>query len=186
MKFTTKLFAAATAVALIATSASAESWRAWNIHNDGHPNTAAMDKFAELVDAATGGLLGGLGTLVSGAGGAALGRYGVVRYADEIGQLKVRGIPTGGSKLYFGPSRNPNFPFVLLGRGLEHHRLLARRTHAHREILELNNPLLDMVSEDDRRKLGRIFADIRREKELPRRQAELAELVYQYALRADL
>ena len=55
MTFTKSLFAAATAVALIATSASAESWRAWNIHNDGHPNTAAMDKFAELVDAATGG-----------------------------------------------------------------------------------------------------------------------------------
>ena len=36
---------------------AAENWRAWNIHNDGHPNTAAMDKFAELVDAATGGEL---------------------------------------------------------------------------------------------------------------------------------
>ncbi|MGH1575803.1 TRAP transporter substrate-binding protein [Planktotalea sp.] len=55
MTFTKSLFAAATAVALIATSASADNWRAWNIHNDGHPNTAAMDKFAELVDAATGG-----------------------------------------------------------------------------------------------------------------------------------
>lgn len=55
MTFTKSLFAAATAVALVATSASAESWRAWNIHNDGHPNTAAMDKFAELVDTATGG-----------------------------------------------------------------------------------------------------------------------------------
>ncbi len=55
MTFTKSLFAAATAVALIASSASAESWRAWNIHNDGHPNTAAMDKFAELVDSATGG-----------------------------------------------------------------------------------------------------------------------------------
>jgi len=32
---------------------AAESWRAWNIHNDGHPNTAAMDKFAELVGKAT-------------------------------------------------------------------------------------------------------------------------------------
>jgi hypothetical protein len=137
------------------------------------------------VDAATGGLLGGLGTLVSGAGGAVLGRYGAVRYSDEIGQLKVRGIPTGGSKLCFGPSRNPNFPFVLLGRALEHHRLLARRTHAHRETLELNNPLLDMVSDEDRRKLGQVFVDVRRERELPRREAELAELIYQYALKAD-
>ncbi len=49
------LFAAATALALVATSAYAENWRAWNIHNDGHPNTAAMDKFSELVNEATGG-----------------------------------------------------------------------------------------------------------------------------------
>ena len=55
MTFTKSIFAAAAAVALIATSASADSWRAWNIHNDGHPNTGAMDKFAELVDASTGG-----------------------------------------------------------------------------------------------------------------------------------
>lgn len=34
---------------------AAENWRAWNIHNDGHPNTAAMDKFSELVNAATKG-----------------------------------------------------------------------------------------------------------------------------------
>ena len=55
MTFTKTIFAAATAVALIASSASADNWRAWNIHNDGHPNTGAMDKFAELIDAATGG-----------------------------------------------------------------------------------------------------------------------------------
>jgi len=34
---------------------AADTWRAWNIHNDGHPNTAAMDKFAELVGTATNG-----------------------------------------------------------------------------------------------------------------------------------
>lgn len=55
MTFAKSLFAATTALALIAGTASAEQWRAWNIHNDGHPNTAAMDKFAELVNTATGG-----------------------------------------------------------------------------------------------------------------------------------
>ncbi|MEH6521878.1 TRAP transporter substrate-binding protein [Sulfitobacter sp.] len=55
MTFSKSLFATATAVALIATSASADNWRAWNVHHDGHPNTAAMDRFAELVDAATNG-----------------------------------------------------------------------------------------------------------------------------------
>ncbi|MEM7743902.1 MAG: TRAP transporter substrate-binding protein [Pseudomonadota bacterium] len=44
----------AAATALV-TAASADTWRAWNIHHDGHPNTAAMDRFAELMTEATGG-----------------------------------------------------------------------------------------------------------------------------------
>ena len=36
-------------------ASAAETWRAWNIHTDGHPNTAAMDKFAELVEKNTNG-----------------------------------------------------------------------------------------------------------------------------------
>ncbi len=52
----TSLYATATAVALAATSASAaDNWRAWNVHQEGHPNYAAMDMFAELVEARTGG-----------------------------------------------------------------------------------------------------------------------------------
>ena len=51
----TSLVGAGAALALIAGAATAETWRAWNIHSDGHPNTAAMDKFAELVTEATNG-----------------------------------------------------------------------------------------------------------------------------------
>lgn len=46
---------AATALALVAGTAVAEDWRAWNIHVEGHPNYAGMDRFAELVDEYTGG-----------------------------------------------------------------------------------------------------------------------------------
>ena len=55
LKKITTAFVAAGAIAAFATTAAAESWRAWNIHNDGHPNTAAMDRFAELVAEKTGG-----------------------------------------------------------------------------------------------------------------------------------
>ncbi len=44
-----------TALTLVNPLHAAENWRAWNIHNDGHPNTAAMDRFSELVEEATGG-----------------------------------------------------------------------------------------------------------------------------------
>ena len=54
-RFSSTLIGAATAVALLGSAAAADTWRAWNVHNDGHPNTAAMDRFAELIDAATSG-----------------------------------------------------------------------------------------------------------------------------------
>ena len=54
-KFTTTLIGASAAVALLGTAATAETWRAWNIHSEGHPNTAAMDRFAELVEEKTDG-----------------------------------------------------------------------------------------------------------------------------------
>lgn len=55
-KITTTLIGAATALAMLGGAAvAAEEWRAWNIHHDGHPNTPAMDRFAELVDKNTNG-----------------------------------------------------------------------------------------------------------------------------------
>ena len=49
------LLVTAAALSLVASAAVADDWRAWNIHSDGHPNTAAMDLFAELVAEKTGG-----------------------------------------------------------------------------------------------------------------------------------
>lgn len=54
-KLSAKMLGAATALAMVCSVAAAAEWRAWNIHHDGHPNTAAMDRFAELVNEATKG-----------------------------------------------------------------------------------------------------------------------------------
>ncbi len=55
-KLSKLLIGTVAAISLLSTAAlSAENWRAWNIHNDGHPNTAAMDRFSELVKDATKG-----------------------------------------------------------------------------------------------------------------------------------
>ncbi|ABG33444.1 C4-dicarboxylate ABC transporter [Roseobacter denitrificans] len=51
----TKTLAGAVALAALASVASADNWRGWNIHVDGYPNTVAMDKFAELLAVKTGG-----------------------------------------------------------------------------------------------------------------------------------
>ena len=54
-KLLSTILGVTTALALTCGIAQAEDWRAWNIHHDGHPNTAAMDRFAELVNKATNG-----------------------------------------------------------------------------------------------------------------------------------
>ena len=53
-KITKTLFGAA-ALAAIGMTASAENWRAWNIHVEGYPNTVALDTFATLLDEKTDG-----------------------------------------------------------------------------------------------------------------------------------
>ena len=129
------------------------------------------------LDVASGGLLGGLGTLVSGAGGALTGGIGAWRYADKIGKVKVKGIPTGGKAITYGPSRNLNFPFVLLGRALLHLFSVCKRTHASRTEMDLNQPLLEDLTDKERRQLGKIFEDIRNQKKVAERRTQLATMI---------
>jgi hypothetical protein len=138
-----------------------------------------------MIDGATGGLLGGLGTLVTGALGAAGSGIAAMRYASDIGEIRVRGIPTGGKELHYGPARNLNFPFVVLGRALLHHQLLCGRTHADRSTLDLHGQLLADVDDSQRRQFGRLFADLRRSKKITERREQLAALIEQQCLRRD-
>ncbi|MEM6580406.1 MAG: DUF3482 domain-containing protein [Pseudomonadota bacterium] len=132
------------------------------------------------VDAASGGFFGGLGTLVAGAGGAISGLWGVRKYADQIAQIKIQGIPTGGSLLAYGPAQNPNFPFVLLGRALRHHRLVCVRTHADRSVLTLDEELLDELSDAEKKRLGKLFEDLRRGKKSDQRQKALHGMILEW------
>ncbi|RLA52247.1 MAG: DUF3482 domain-containing protein [Gammaproteobacteria bacterium] len=129
------------------------------------------------VDAGSAGFLGGLGTLVSGAGGALAGGVGAWRYADKIGRIKVKGMPTGGKLITYGPSRNINFPFVLLGRALLHLFSICKRTHASRSEMDLNQPLLQDLTDKERRQLGKIFDDIRNQKKPAERRAQLTTMI---------
>tara|TARA_R110002110_G_scaffold66978_1_gene183007 strand:+ start:96498 stop:97931 length:1434 start_codon:yes stop_codon:yes gene_type:complete len=138
-----------------------------------------------VIDAATGGLLGGLGTAVTGMGGAISSAVGAIKYADEIAQIKVSGLPSGGKHLSYGPARNINFPFVLLGRALTHHRLVSMRTHAVRDKLEIQQPVLDWMTDAQRRKLARCFADLRAGKKMTERRSELAENVLAWCVAVD-
>ena len=138
-----------------------------------------------VLDGATGGLTGGLGTLLSGIGGAWASVRGVRKHADDIAQWKFSGIPSGGSELAYGPSRNVNFPFVVLGRAMQHHRRVSQRTHAVRETLKLDAPALDWLDDRDRRQLARLFEDIREGRKSSQRRGELAADLRRWCIAVD-
>jgi len=54
-------------------------------------------------------------------------------------KTKILGLPLGGSELVIGPVINPNFPWVVLGRAIDHLQHICRRTHARRDALILGN-----------------------------------------------
>jgi len=138
-----------------------------------------------VIDGATGGLTGGLGTLLSGIGGAYASTRGVMKYEDSIAQWTVSGIPSGGKVLAFGPSRNVNFPFVVLGRAMQHHRMISQRTHAVRDTLKLDAPALDWLRDRERRQLARLFDDIREDRKTAQRRSELTEMIRRWCEAVD-
>ena len=79
--------------------------------------------------------------------------------------------------LSYGPSKNINFPFVLLGRALLHQRLISTRTHADRDALDLNQPLLERLTDKERQRLAKLFDDIRNDRKPEERRADLGEMV---------
>ncbi|MBB6428906.1 GTPase/DUF3482 domain-containing protein [Algisphaera agarilytica] len=98
------------------------------------------------LDVAAGGSSLFLGAAIGAVVGGTMGYLGAGRLAD----FKLMNQPLGGKLLRCGPTRNPNFPFVLLGRARYHHALVAGRTHAQRGALEVDqaqagamNPLTD-------------------------------------------
>jgi len=119
--------------------------------------------------AATGGIIdlavGGASLLLGAGIGAMIGGVSAWVTADRIADIKILGQPLGGKHLCIGPMRNINFPYVVLGRALYHHRMIEDRTHAHRDPLDLRQQpgRLQTIDKDHRRRLERIFVRLRRQ-----------------------
>ncbi len=111
-----------------------------------------------MVDAATLGHSFLAGTLVGGVVGGALGYF----TSDKLADVKVLRQPLGGQRLGYGPTKNLQFPFVLLGRALLHHAVVAGRTHARRDALVVGPDDVVAWSEAEKRELARLFARMRR------------------------
>lgn len=86
-----------------------------------------------VIDAALLGASFLAGSVVGGVLGGAFGYFS----SDKLADVKVLHQSLGGMRLRCGPTRNLQFPFVLLSRSLLHHALVEGRTHAQRGVLKV-------------------------------------------------
>jgi hypothetical protein len=84
------------------------------------------------------------------------------KYADKLGALKVLERFTGGAEAAFGPVRDPQFGYVVLGRALEHWHQVSHRNHAGRDPLTLDDAdrhWLEQLPRGQRQRLQKALQD---------------------------
>ena len=114
-----------------------------------------------VIDVAVGGH-----SLMLGAGlGALIGGISAWAGSERIAHIKVLGQPLGGKLLVVGPTRNINFPYVVLGRALLHLRMIEDRTHAQRDPMAAPKEpgSLQPLDANHRKPLEKIFARLRKQ-----------------------
>jgi hypothetical protein len=115
-----------------------------------------------VIDAALMGASFLAGSVVGGAIGGALGYFS----SDKLADVKLMHQPLGGMRLRCGPTRNVQFPFVLLSRALLHHSLVQGRTHAQRGVLKVgygaHEPKISVLPEGSAREFSRHFNRLQR------------------------
>jgi hypothetical protein len=135
-----------------------------------------------LVDVGLGGHSLLLGSVIGGLGGG----LSALTFSKQIAKLSIKGLPTGGQIIHYGPVNHPNFPFVVLGRALYHLQLICQRTHANRDNLtiEESRPFTDFGAKDKTQLMG-IFKNLSNNKRTFEQRDKLVEIIYQFARRVD-
>jgi hypothetical protein len=142
------------------------SERAWRVFGLTKKNFIAMGAAGGAtagvgLDILSGGFTLGAAALLGGAGGAVGGLIGYLS-AQKLSQVRVLNMPAGWKEAVCGPAKNPNLPFVALGRARLHHRLVAGRTHAQRGDLVIDeSTLAPELAADARRALQKQFNRLR-------------------------
>ncbi|MGB5193877.1 MAG: DUF3482 domain-containing protein [Polyangiales bacterium] len=139
------------------------------------------------VDAAVGMATFLTGTVLGGLGGLGVGLYQLTQRfasASNLGEQARTLIksPRDGQRIRVGPHPAVNFPFVLLGRALDHCRRVQAWAHARRELPPPKEApsVLSSMSAAEGRKLESIFRKIRKKYRgvPPELRAELQQSVW--------
>ena len=130
-----------------------------------------------IITGASAGAVGGLGIdILLGGGslflgsliGGAVGGVGAMLGFDNLYEVKILGQSIGKRELTIGPMKNLNFPYILLGRSLYHSSIMAKRSHAMRNSIHLENEEFfteQIIDSDMRKELEKIHVVLRKGEE---------------------
>jgi len=126
-----------------------------------------------IVTGASAGAIGGLGVdLALGGGtfllgsiiGGVVGGIGAMKGFENLYEVKLLGQKFGKRELSIGPMKNINFPYIFLGRILYHASIIANRSHAARDTIELEDKssyIGKIIDANMRKKLEEVHEKLR-------------------------
>ncbi|MCG8438941.1 MAG: DUF3482 domain-containing protein, partial [Pseudomonadales bacterium] len=126
------------------------------------------------LDAVTFGHSLGTGALVGGL----LGAAGSYFYSDKLNKVKVGPLSGGFREAVYGPLKDPQFAYVVLGRALVHWYQVSQRNHAGRDVLVVTDSdghWLDVLSRGDRNGLQKSLQALARRRFDPSKRQRLIE-----------
>lgn len=117
-----------------------EQWYMWGLNKQQLMTAGAITgaTAGATVDLAVAGhsfMLGAISGGLIGAGSAWLS-------ANKLVETKLKGLPLGGFEACYGPIKNKNFPYVVIGRFLYLYEQIHQRNHARRGTIEVT--LIDL------------------------------------------
>ena len=155
---------------------SERTWKLFGLSRDQLVTTGMIGGAAggSLLDIGSGGLTLFLGSGIGAIVGGASAWFG----SKQLIGARVLGLPMGGNQIVIGPITNLNFPWIILGRAVSHLRLICQRTHAQRDLLEVEHRTGSNIVADiphaQRRAIQQIFTRATKSQEI--KESELARL----------
>ncbi len=121
-----------------------------------------------------GGVTTFLGASLGAVAGAASGLFGYGKYLNIVtlgGMFETK-------RMQIGPMKDENFPFVLLSRSMHHAIVIANRSHAKRDKVDLQEHSAEQLFDTDvKKKLARLNLNLRKQKNIEESKREYRGLL---------
>ncbi len=117
-----------------------EHWYMWGLTKQ---QLATAGAIAGAVAGATADMMvAGHSFMLGALGGGIIGFGSAWMSADKLVTTKLKGLPLGGYEAIYGPIKNKNFPYVVLGRFIYLYQQICQRNHALRGNMEIQSKRL--------------------------------------------